>query len=373
MTTPWLEIKEVRDRQVPAGPGASDYGWQVMFACLIKVLPHQEWVKLKWGFNASALFDETLERQRLFLESQYAVPGEYAMEPPERRTLAFRFINRPGEGLLLSLIAKVQARSEADATECGMAYYTELKSTFPYDYSLVPATTEVSFRQMIGAELLNDTNQPIRLTQIKRVEVPVQPNRNSPFLQGFWRSGPRAHEQVWRLLAGSTSPLLLNICLRPTILYEKEREKLLRVSEEIAQHSQGVINQNTLAALKQWNKVYIERRLAPWKKFFYLQVHLASPRELSENLGRVVGTSMTLNSIGESIPGYRVTSPRNGERQSWHNKLRNLEVVFSDSYLSIPRLSEIADLEEVFAVTRLPYSPPDDGLPGVTFISNPIH
>jgi hypothetical protein len=51
--------------------------------------------------------------------------------------------------------------------------------------------------------------------------------------------------------------------------------------------------------------------------------------------------------------------------------LKNLDTIFSDSYVPVSRLSEVADLEEVFAAVRLPYCPPENGLPNVNFI--PTH
>ena len=47
----------------------------------------------------------------------------------------------------------------------------------------------------------------------------------------------------------------------------------------------------------------------------------------------------------------------------------NLDFVFSTSYLPITRLSEIADMDEVFAVVRLPYLPPENGFPDMNFAS----
>jgi hypothetical protein len=367
MTTPWIEIEEVKDPEVPAGPGSSEYTWQALFVCQVEVLPHQEWVKLKWGFNASALFDETLERQRLFLESQYTVRSDFGVEPPDYRTLAFRFINRPGEGLLVAVMGKIHARTKADAMECAMAYYRELKSTFPYDYNLVPALSRHEFLRISGMDILDENGNQVDLVQIKRLEFPLYHERNSPFLQGFWRSGPRAHEQIWRSLAASPFPLMLNISLRGTVLYEKDRERLLKSAEEISETHDLPFTEKTLSALKQWNRDYVESRLVPWKKFFYLQIHLASTHKISQNLFRVIGTSLALTNNGESQPGYQVISPKHEEGNAWRKKMGNLDLIFSGSYLPVSRLSEVADLEEVFSVMRLPYSPPDNGLPDVNF------
>ena len=365
MTIPWIEIVEARDQEIPAGPGSSEYVWQAMVACLVGIPSHQEWSKLKWGWNVAALFDEAMERQKLFLESQYYVRTDGNLESPDRRTLAFRFINLPGEGLLVSVLGKIHGRSQEEARECALAYFTELKSTFPYDYVLIPAESRQEFLEISGSGLLEyDQAEPV---QVKRVELPFQPNGNSPFLQGFWHSSSRAHEPIWRMLAASSTPLLLNVSLRSTILFEKDRERLLVSADEISNKQDGFINQKTLDTMKQWNRDFVERRLHPWKKFFYLQVHLVSPGNIEANLSRIIGASLTMSATGASQPGYRVINPGKNHGPSWRKKIRNLEPIFSGSFLSAPRLSEIADLDEVFAVMRLPYSPPDNGLPGVKF------
>jgi hypothetical protein len=351
MTAPWIEIAEYQDQDVPNGPGFSAYAWQALFACQVEVLPHPEWVKLKWGFNASALFDEALER----------IQNE-GIEPPDHCTLAFRFIHRPGEGLSVAVIGKIQARTRAEAIERSQLYYSELKSTIPYDYALVPARSRQEFLYMSGMDIFEETNHPLDLAQIKRVEIPSAVERGSPFLHGLWRSGPHAHEQIWRSLAGFPFPVLLNITVRATFLYEKERERLLKHMEEVSDHPK------TGPRLKTWNKEYIERRLTLWKKLFYLQVHVVSPRNVGEHLHRIVGTALTLSGDGQAHPGYRVICA-NDEGQSWHRKLRNLDLIFTGSPLPVPRLSEVADLEEVFAVMRLPYSPPENGFPDMKFFS----
>jgi hypothetical protein len=85
-----------------------------------------------------------------------------------------------------------------------------------------------------------------------------------------------------------------------------------------------------------------------------------------------VGTSLSLKSAGKSLPGYQVKFSTPEEKEKWGRMLRNLDIIFSDSYLPAPRLSEIADLEEIFAVMRIPYSPPENGFPDVNFINKNV-
>ena len=364
---PWIFIEQYRDKESPAEAGFSDYIWQALFACQIDVRSHQEWVKLKWGFNASALFDETLERQRLFLESQYVNQNDLGAENPDHLTLAFRYINRPGEGLLVTALGKIHAQTEADAMEGAMAFYREIKSIFPYDYTLVPALSRDEFLQLSGWDVLDNRDERLDLAQIRRLEVPIY--RKIPAIQGLWQSSPRAHEQIWRTLAASPYPVLLNTSIRCTLLYEKERQSLLKSMQEISDLPDDLLNSKTLSALKLWNSSYTERRLSLWKKFFYLQVHLASTRKIDEHLFRITGTSLALGKENNSLPGYQVISPKSNEVDAWRKKLMNLDFVFSKSYLPIPRFSEVADMDEVFSVVRLPYLPPENGFPDMNFVS----
>jgi hypothetical protein len=368
MNLPWIEVKEYQERESPAAPGFREFIWQALFACQVRILPFQEWLKLKWGFNASALFDETLERQRLFLETQFRKRLESGQEEPDHRTLTLRFVYRPGEGLLVSIVGKIHAHTREECLERAMAYYRELMSTFPYDYKLVPARTEEEFLRISGDDILGSDGHESAIAQIKRAELPVYPNRYAPTMQGLWRSGARAHEQIWRALGNSQSPLLLNISIRGTVLYPQERERLLKYDNEISNVSPNeLVDEKALGTIKQWSKKYTERRLNPWAKFFYLQVHFVGACRLEDTFYRIAGTSLVLSQNGEFLPGYQVVFPRLGEDLAWRRKLRNLDVIFFGSYLPAPRLSEIADLDEVTAVMRLPYAPPEDGFPNLAF------
>lgn len=371
MTTSWIKTEECKQLEVPAGPGHKEYTWQAQFACQVQVLPHQDWAKLRWGFNAAALFDEFIERQKLFLESQYEIRHQFGSESPDYRTLTFRLINRPREGLLVAILGKVHGRNPTEAMENAELYYNQVKSTFPYDYNLLPARSRQEFNQISGNDILDGSKED-SLAQVKRLEIPLSQVRNSPFMQGLWRSGPRSHEQIWRSLAASPDPLLLNISLRCTVLFEKEREKLLHYTSEISSTQEQSLNQQTLSAMKNWNTRFVERHTVPWGKFFYLQVHLASTRKLSRDLFRTIGTSLTQSGTGDPMPGYQIVFPDSAETHVWQKRLKNLELIFSKSYLPVPRLSEVADLEEVFAAIRLPYSPPENGLPDVNFIVDRI-
>jgi hypothetical protein len=367
MADPWIEVREYQGPDYPASLRNSEHDSQAFFACQVEVPVHQEWAKLKWGFNVQSLFDEAQERQRLFLESQYALPDEFGMEPADQRTLAYRFIKRPGEKLLVAIIGKIHARSRKDAAESAISYYREIKSTFPYDYGVFPAVTQTEYDRLSGKEILACDSEQAAIAQIRRMEFPIYLKGRSPCLQGIWRSGSRAHEQIWRALGISPAAVLLNISLRSTVIFDDERDAYAKSVGESPAHPKEPLNQLTTPSLKQWLQEAAERRLAPWKKFFYLQVHLLSTQRLSDHLFRTIGTALTLHGKGKSIPGYMVTVPQEKDNLSWRKKLQDLDVILTGSFLPSPRLSEVADLEEVFDVMQLPYSPPENGFPDLEF------
>jgi len=367
MDTPWIRTEQYQAETDQAGPGFSEYLWQALFACQVGVRSHEEWAKLKWGFNALALLGEALERQKLFLESQYVSRNELRAEHPNRRTLAFRYINRPGEGLGLTIVGKIHARTKEEVIENAAAFYRGLKSTIPYDYTLTPAHSRDEFLQMSGWDILDHSGGLCDLAQVKRSELPLLLGQRSPFVQGFWQSNAHAHEQVWRSLAASVNPLLMNICIRSTILFPKEVERLSRSASIVSELEANALGKETLLAMQEWSKLYTKRRLTPCTKFFYLQIHLVSPQKVDENLFQIAGTSFTLGDDKSPSLGYQVVAPGPDEQLKWQEKIKNLDMVSSASQLPAPRLAEVADLDELFAVVRLPYSPPDDALRDVKF------
>jgi len=291
------------------------------------------------------------------------------LENPDRHTLAFRYIQRPGEGLQLGLLGKVHARTEKEAADHGVDFYRGIRSTFPYDYSLTPACDRLDFSQISGQGILIDNRSSSWLAQIRRVEIPAVPDQKPPFLQGLWQTSAHAHEAIWRSLALAPTPVMLNVQLRSTILYEREKNLLLMSNRQVAEIDEGTISQKALTAIQEWSTRYTERRLMPWKKFFYLQIHLTASGDVDENLCRTVGTSLTLPAERESLPGYQLSIPRREEEPIWRKQLMDLSLISSISRLSVPRLADVADIDEVFAALRLPYSPPDNGFPDFNFAS----
>ncbi len=113
-----------------------------------------------------------------------------------------------------------------------------------------------------------------------------------------------------------------------------------------------------------WADAYIKRRLTLWKNFFLLQVHVLVDGAVDENLLRSIGSTITRDSKDASMPGFQIVRPNSAdEEKAWREWIRSLDCLPSSMHIH-----DLADVDEAFAVFRLPYRP-DAGLPGANFIS----
>ena len=367
--SPWVAVKRSDPgiRYQHEDPGLRrNYPWQAMFACQIGILPFEKREKLKWGFTPAFLIEEATDRQKLFIESQ--LPANPVEGHLDRRTLAFRCISMPNAGLQLSLVAKVLAASEDEAHATALTYCRELVSVFPIDYELRPATTEDEFHAFSGGELLGKCKNEHTIAQLRRFEKPLETTRGTLRFVGLWQANLRSDEQIWRALTGSQKETLLNIAIRPTTLLEGERRALLEMQQLASQpQEQRPPLEPYLQNYKEWVDPFINRHLSPWNRYFYLQIHLAAPAGIEDYIFRSIGSSLTREFSDNSSPGYQVVYPMDSAALNhWKNHLDNLEILQADRTMMLPRLSELATLEETHAVFRLPY-PPGDNLPGARF------
>lgn len=370
MNTPWVEVFSIEKSQAYGEEFAEEYPWHAVFACQVVVRPFESRERLKWGFNTAALYEEAIDRQRLFLESQYAYDTILRREQPQRRTLALRCINIPGKGLQVGLIAKICAKSPNDARQAAAIYWREIHSLFPYDHELYPATRQEDYHRLAGTALLTHGSRPDSVVQIKRYETPLNNASAQMPVLGIWQTGPHADEQIWRALAALPFAAMLNISLRPTLLYDSERKHLLQLKQKLDRLESEQMGPIAHLVHKGWVAPFITRRLMPWGKFYYLQVHIVTEDQpVDDSLVRAIGASLT-RPIGEKLsPGFETESPASDtETRAWKAALHQMEIYRSASEYSIPRLHEIADLEETVAVFRFPY-PPYHGLPGVTLLN----
>ena len=344
MNTPFLNLMQTSE------------GWQAAFAFQVFHRASEEWMKMRWGFNAGALLEEALDRYKLFVESQAVNETEFHIGTMQNNTLVLRGIHSPELGLKMALLGKSSALDKEQARQSARQYAREVFSTFPHDFLLTPAETENAYHQLCGESLLNKN---VNIAQIQRGRIPFATAQGPRYLMGLWQSSSRSNEQIWRALSAMPQEALFNIIIQPTILYAAEKHALLDVKKSISNAGQ---NNETISAYVPWAETYIERRLAVWKKFFLAQVHLAVDGEM-EILIRSIGSALTRDSDDLSLPGYQTLYPNPKiENEQWRNNIRSLELVQSSLHMD-----ELADVDEVFSIFRFPYRP-EAGLPGANFV-----
>ncbi len=352
MRIPWVELSQFGQ------------GWQAIFACQVCMQPFETLQKSRWGFNAAALMSEALDRQKLFLESQFH--GNPLSEPHAETSLALRCAQLPGEGLLLALVGMVKAARQDEARENALEYCHELTSTFPYDYKIYPATTSQAFEKLTGRALLAKCHSPQSIAQLMRFEKQIRAQNGLAYVIGFWQTSDHSDEQIWRALGNYPRPAMLNISLRPTILEGDERQflwdmKTVRVPFE------NISQAHPAQPFDKWTEPFLERRLNPWKRYYLMQVHLLAPAGVTNSLTRPIGTALTRETADLLSPGFLTVYPANDlTAHKWREQVEKIEIIPIHS-TSLSRLSDLADLSEAHSVFRFPY-PPEAGLPGVRFI-----
>jgi hypothetical protein len=358
--SPWIEIRHSSiDKECP---------WQALFACQIRIRSYEERLKLKWGFSPAFLLEEALDRQKLFIESQLS--NNPIDNQIEQRALALRCICVPKSGLLFGLVGKVLAESQEKARSLALSYVRELESTFPYDYTIQPVISVEEFNRLTGREIFRKCKDRTAVAEIRRFESPLPTSKTTLRIVGLWQTAMRSDEQIWRALAQYPREIMLNISICPTTLYEGERRALVEMRGSALQ-SQGASSEEPyLQNYETWIDPFINRYLSPWNKYFYLQVHLVSSSEIDEFLLRSIGSSITRDNPELSTPGFQIVRPRNeNETTEWSICLDSLETIHTSSNFMLPRLSELASVDETHAVFRLPY-PPETGLPNVVFLED---
>jgi len=353
--TPWLEITQ------------SGQNYQAIFAFQVCLQPFEILQKNRWGFNAAALLTEALDRQKLFIESQYH--GNPFQEPTSNeQTLALRCIRIPEEGLLLALLGKVNAPGREEARTIALEYCNEIKSTFPHDYKIHPATQQETYNRLIGRDILKNCQAQKSIAQLLRFETPLRTQNGLVYIHGFWQTSDRSDEQIWRMLGNYPRPAMLNISLRPTILDSDERQFIWDM-KKVSVPFESISPMHPPQPFDKWVEPFIERRLNPWKRYYLLQIHLLVPSGVTRSLIRAIGSTITRESPDLLSPGFLSVHPASDSAaQDWRAHIAGLEITpthYNPSSLS--RLSDIADLNEAHSVFRFPY-PHETGLPEVKFI-----
>jgi hypothetical protein len=334
-------------------PGCGEI--QAAFAFSIALYHPKDWVETRWGFNAGALLDEALDRLRFFIESQHVLEPISGLECDDYRTLSLHVFSRPGDLLKMSLLGRLCANSADQAERKAIAYAHEIKSSFPIDFVLSEITSREGFLDALQWDLLSNPN--VGIIQLHRGDIYFHPMREVKSLPGFWQSSIRSHEQIWRTLAEMPHPSVFIITFRSLSLYASERKYLEEIRDGLDNLTEKLSYPIAFQPDSSWLDAYFKRRLDPLKKKFRVQATLASQREPDENLARNIGTAITRESADLRLPGYKEIRPQSvDEQREWINKLANID--FSSSW---PRLEDIADLDELFSVFRLPYIQTEKG------------
>ena len=334
-------------------------GWQAVFAFQVFHRQAEEWLKMRWGFNAGALLDEALDRYKLFIESQAVNEEEFLAGTTQNNTLAMRGVHSPEYGLQMVLLGRSFAVTMEQAQQAAKQYAREIFSTFPHDFLLVPAKTENEYHNLTGEDLLTGNSN---IAQIQRGMVSLPTEHGPRYLVGLWKASSRSNEQIWRALSAMPQAAMFNILIQPSVLYTGEKHALRDIKKSI---SNPVPHNEAISAYMPWVENYVKRRLTAWTKFFLVQIHLVADEGM-ENLIRSIGSAITRDSNDMALPGYQTLYPGSTlESQQWRENIRSLELNQNSQHLD-----EIADLEEVFSVFRFPYRP-DAGLPGANFIIEP--
>jgi hypothetical protein len=117
-----------------------------------------------------------------------------------------------------------------------------------------------------------------------------------------------------------------------------------------------------------WIEPFIDRHISPWNQYFNLQVHLVSSQAIDEYLFRNIGSAITRDDTNQLSPGFQVCHPSdNDSAVEWRTQLDALNIIQANRGMLLPRLSDLASLDEAHAVFRLPY-PPKMGLPNTVFL-----
>lgn len=339
MGTPFIDTTQAKD------------GWHFTFAFQVIHRPAEEWQKMRWGFNAAALLEEALDRCKLFIESHSVNEFSYFDKGQPVCTMALRGLNIPGTGTIMVLLGNIITQEK----QAGLDYAHKIFSIFPHDFILHPARTREEYRLLAGIEFFS--KKP-NIVAIQRGRIFFPPMRPKDEVRGVWQASPRSNEQIWRALSHMTQGVMLNILVQPTLLFDNEKERLLQIQKSVLEpnHKSGVI-----LPYQSWLEEYIKRRLAPWQKFFIIQVHALFEEHVDNHFLHSVGSAVTRNSNEFPLPGYELFHPvLEAEKSDWITNIQSLMI-------SNPReINDIADLDEAFAVFRFPFQP-ETGLPGTNF------
>jgi hypothetical protein len=269
------------------------------------------------------------------------------------------------------LITKVRAEQRESAIELANETWQEMTSIFPYDYILEPVQDRPAFVKATGWDWISSSNDPAAFVEIDRFEGILNTGQDVLYLLGSWKESMIGNEQVWRTLAGANQLLMVNILLRPVVLYDYEVAILKSISDYAEKIDKGDVHPAFLPLINSATSNY--RKMTTNLRHPYLiRIHLVSSEPIPDYIPRTIGHALTHEDKPEiDSPDYQVVLPDSGDELcKWKQLLLWLdpEAFSPDGYdARFSRLRNLVDAQEAVSLFRLPF-PPEGGIPGVTFI-----
>jgi hypothetical protein len=368
----WVQV------QRGGGPSLDQFGdllpsppsgtYHALFTALVRLKSFKEISPYQWGWNKGALMQEALDRQRLFIEAQHAYDELAINIDTNQRTLALRCIRYPkSDDLLLVLIGKIAEITQQKAKTNALELWQEISSIFPYEYDLLPAKTFDEFVYLTGFDIIKTTKDSEGWREIRRFDGMYNLIDQQIYMLGMWQQSQRANEQIWRALGGWKQPMIYNVLLRPTMLFDEERLSLLKIIDSlniVANKEEYKSNPEIQWMLQNYRQLVTQLHFP-----FCVQVILVSPSTIPNYLIRAIGSGFCHSEEkGITGPGYQKVCPNNKNLPTLVNELLWLEPDFSyggtvGSYTRLPYLFDSWGANTAF---RFPFLA-EAGLPGVMF------
>ena len=163
---------------------------------------------------------------------------------------------------------------------------------------------------------------------------------------------------------------MLNITLRPTVLYDDELMALAQITETamtVSRESKNPLTRQDAGLIQQ---LYLERQKN--MGYAYLaQLHVVSPGTIPDYIPRAIGSALTHRRQEQSRQlGYQMRRPQNkDELLNWLNAIYWLEPYATPGIIKdvrLQRLRYLVNATEAGSLFQLPF-PPKGGIFGVNF------
>ncbi|MFX1352843.1 MAG: hypothetical protein ACFFGP_02655, partial [Promethearchaeota archaeon] len=355
-------------------------GYHSLFAAQVIPQPFESVLDRKWGWTPYQLLLEVMDRQRRFIASLHWVDPSQSCPNSHLKTVALRYLRRPGSDTIdLTMMGKVFAAEADQAKHLALGWWQEIASLFTYDYELVPASSPEAFEELSGLAYLDEIDSPTQMAEIRRYEMFTPRPGGQTVTEGdyvllpfAWH--PNGMEQVWRAMALLPCLSLVNVTLRPTCLYEAEEIHLSQL--RAAAQKQASSDQVDLQLQGQLAAWLYTTQLSRLQHPFLMRVQVAAGEEGLVALARAVGTTLAYAPLTQTQPeqealsiSYDIAMPSSDELVIAKENLRVLEFHGWGNDQAAPpyrRFRYLFDVTGAHCAFRLPFMP-KGGLPGLQF------